>query len=127
MRTAKLIIGIVSIVLFAFIVFQSCATGLANAMNRNSEDMSGTAGVILAFAMLIAGIVGIATRNSKGGGITAAIFYIVAALIGFISLGTFVDLVIWSVISLVFGAVFLIGSLTMKKIPKQQSGPEELP
>ena len=46
MKTAKLVIGIVSIVLFVFIAFQSCAAGMSNALEANGE-MSGTAGLLL--------------------------------------------------------------------------------
>jgi len=114
MKTAKLVIGIISIVLFIIIMFQSCAVGVVNALESNSNDLSGSAGVILAFAMLIAGIIGIAARKSKGAGITAGIFYIVAALVGFVNLGTYGDLIIWSIIAFAFGVVFIIGSIKMK-------------
>ena len=110
MKTAKLIIGIISIVLFIIIMFQSCATGVVNVLESN-DDLSGSAGMLLAFAMLIAGIIGVVARKSRGGSITAGVFYVVAALIGFANLGTFGDLVIWSVVSLAFGIVFIIGSL----------------
>ena len=116
MKTAKLIIGIISIVLFIIVMFQSCAVGVVNTLQSNSDDASGSAGMLLAFAMLIAGIVGIAARKSKGGGITAGIFYVIAALIGFANLGTFGDLVVWSVVSLGFGIVFIFGSLKMKQV-----------
>jgi len=120
MKTAKLIIGIVSIVFFNIIVFQSCAVGVMNFFESNSEDISGTAGILLAFAMLIAGIVGIATRKSKGGGITSGVFYLVGAIIGFENPGAFSDLAIWSVLSLIFGIFFIIGSAIMKKAPISQ-------
>lgn len=66
MKTAKLVIGIISMVLFVLVAFQSCAAGLGNALADNGE-VSGTSGMLLAFCMLIAGIVGVATRKSKGG------------------------------------------------------------
>ncbi|MDR0875822.1 MAG: hypothetical protein LBN12_06395 [Clostridiales Family XIII bacterium] len=118
MKTAKLIIGIVSIVVFVIVMFQSCATGVVNALESNATDASGGGGAVLGIIMLIAGIVGIATRNSKGGGITAGIFYLIGALIGFASLGTYGDLVVWSVISLIFAIVFIVGSVTMKNQTK---------
>ena len=117
MKTAKLVIGIISIVLFVVIMFQSCATGVVNVISNETSDTSGGAGVLLALAMLIAGIIGIAARSSKGGGITAGVFYIVAALVGFANLGTFGDLAVWSVLALIFGAVFVLGSLFSKKQP----------
>ena len=120
MKTAKLIIGIISIVLFIIIMFQSCATGVVNAL-EGSDDVSGSAGVLLAFSMLIAGIIGVAARKSKGGGITAGVFYVVASLIGFANLGTFGDLVIWSVVSLAFGIVFIIGSVRLKNAKKESA------
>jgi len=118
MKTAKLIIGIISIILFIIIIFQSCAAGIVTAIDGIEDDVSGSAGMLLAFAMLIAGIVGLATRKSKGGGITAGAFYVVAAIIGFTNLGVFGDLIVWSIISLIFGIVFIVGSVTMKSEKK---------
>ena len=115
MKTAKLIIGIISIVLFMIIMFQSCATGVVNALDNNSEDISGSAGLLLAIAMLIAGIIGIAARKSKGGSITAGAFYIFGAIIGFANLGTFGDLIVWSVLALLFGLFFILGTLLIKE------------
>jgi len=65
--------------------------------------------------MLIAGIVGIAARKSKGGSITAGAFYIFGAIIGFANLGTFGDLIVWSVIALLFGLFFILGTLLIKE------------
>ena len=73
MKTAKLVIGIISMVLFVLVAFQSCAAGLGNALADNGE-VSGTSGMLLAFCMLIADIVGVATRKSKGGGIVAGVY-----------------------------------------------------
>lgn len=121
MKTAKTIIGIISIVLFVLIMFQSCATGVGNALNENTTDTSGGGGMFVAFLILIAGLVGVATRNSKGGGIAAGIFYLAAALVGFMNLGTFADLMVWSIMSVVFGVIFIVGSLAMKKPAKDIS------
>ena len=88
MKTAKLVIGIVSIVLFVFIAFQSCAAGMSNALEANGE-MSGTAGLLTGILMMTAGIIGIATRNGKkGGAYTAGGFYVAAAAIGFFNAGS---------------------------------------
>ena len=107
MKTAKTVMGIVSIVLFIIILFQSCATGVGNVIEGNETDTSSSGGVFLAFLVLIGGIVGIATKNSRGGGIAAGVFYIIAALIGFTNQGSFGDLIVWSVLSLIFGVLFL--------------------
>lgn len=127
MKTVKLIVGIISIVLFTVIIFQSCATGIVTGISEAfgdesmANDTSGGAGVFLAFCMLIGGIIGVATRNSKAGGIVSGIFYLLAAIIGFANLGVFGDLVVWSVISLIFGLLFIIGSIMIKSPAKDYS------
>ena len=45
MKTAKLVIGIISMVLFVLVAFQSCAAGLGNALADNGE-VSGTSGML---------------------------------------------------------------------------------
>lgn len=117
MKTAKLIIGIVSMVLSVVVMFQSCAAGVVEAI-EDSDGSSGGAGMILAFCFLIAGIVGVVTRNSKGGGITTGVFYAIGGLVGVANIGVFGDLMIWSVLSFVFATVYIIGSLKMPKTPE---------
>ena len=116
MKVAKLVSGIVSIVLFALVIFQSCAAGLSNAMAENGEA-GGSAGLILAVCLLIAGIVGLATRNAdgKGGSITSAAFYILGAIVGFAGAGSYTDLIVWSVISVVFALIYLVSVFLPKK------------
>ena len=58
MKTSKLVVGIISIVLCFLVGLQSCAAGLGNALENNGE-IGGTAGLILALSLLIAGIVAI--------------------------------------------------------------------
>lgn len=125
MKTAKLVIGIISMVLFILIVFQSCAAGMVNAIEDNGES-SGMGGLLLAFFMLIGGIVGTATRKSKGGGIVAGIFYLIAGLVGASSYGdgTYGDLQVWYIMCFLFAAFFIVGSITMKKAPKDKSEAE---
>ncbi|KMY44285.1 membrane protein [Bacillus sp. FJAT-27916] len=114
MKTAKLIVGIISIILFIIITLQSCVAGIGNSLEGNGE-VSGSAGLLLAFCMLIAGIVGISTRKSKGGGITAGIFYAIGGIIAIANVGTYADLKIWAIISFIFAVIFLIGSFYPKK------------
>lgn len=120
MKTTKLVLGIISIVLSVFVLFQSCAAGLGNALSENGES-SGSAGAILAICLLVAGIVGIATRNGKAGGAyTAGGFYIVGGILGFANAGTlYQDLYIWSVLCIIFGIVFIVGTILGKKKENQ--------
>jgi hypothetical protein len=100
-----MIIGILSVIMFIIVMFQSCATNVVNTLGSNTADTSAGGGTLLAFALLIAGITGALGRDSLKATLTAAIIYLVGALIGFISLGTFGDLVVWSIIALIFGAL----------------------
>lgn len=110
--TARLVIGIVSILFFVFITFQSCTVGLGNALMEN-EATSGSQGVIMALAYCIAGIVGIVTRNSvsKGGPIAAAVIYWIGAIFTIGSGDTYEDLPIWGTIAVIFGFVFLYSAI----------------
>lgn len=102
----KKVIGIISIVLFAIITFQSCAAGAYNALSNNKE-VSGTAGFVLALFMLIAGIIALVSKFSKGMTITSIVFYALGGLIGIANVGHYKDLMIWSVLSFIFAALFI--------------------
>lgn len=97
MKTWKLVSGILSIVLFVFVAFQSCAAGLSNALMENGES-GGSGGIMLAVLMLAGGIVSIATRGSegKGGNIALIVLFGLAAFFGFALAGSFSDLNIWA-------------------------------
>ena len=76
MKTAKLVIGIVSIVLALVMLFQSCAANVGSVLATAGTDMSGAIGTFAAILLIVAGIIGIAARKSKGGTIAAFIFYV---------------------------------------------------
>lgn len=114
MKTARLVIGILSMVLFLIISFQSCAVGVGNALAEN-EEVSGSAGLVLAFFMLVAGIIGVAARKSKAGSIVAGVFYALGGLIGIVSAGSYKDLYIWAVLSFIFAVVFILTGILQKK------------
>lgn len=108
MKTWKLVSGIISIVLFLFVTFQSCAVGLANTLEANGEA-SGSAGMIVSILMLAGGIVSIAARNSKkGGNIALIVLFGIASLIGFTMAGSFADLTIWAGWCLICAVLALI-------------------
>lgn len=114
MKTARMIIGIVSIVLFFLVSMQSCAAGIGNALEGNGE-VSGSAGFLLALCMLIAGIVGICCRKVKSGTIVAGVFYAFGGLIGIANVGSYSDLQFWSILSFIFAAVFIITGILQKQ------------
>ena len=103
MKTSKLVVGIISIAL------QSCAAGLSNALESNGE-VSGTAGVLLAISFLVAGIVAICTRNGGKGGYVSTGFYVFFGLIAMMMAGSYADLTIWAVLSIIFGIICAVAT-----------------
>lgn len=102
----KKVIGIISIVLFVLVSFQSCAAGIGNALEK-SKVSSGSAGFLLAVCMLIAGIIAIISKTSKGMTITSIVFYAIGGLVGICNIGIFKDLQIWSILSFIFAALLI--------------------
>lgn len=115
----RLAIGIISILLFVLVAFQSCAAGVSNALEENGET-SGSSGLLLAIFMLAAGIVGIVTRNSKNGAgsIVTAVLYILGGIIGLSGAGSYADLNIWGILCIIFGVFFIFASILNKKKTK---------
>lgn len=111
MKTWKLVSGILSIILFVVVSLQSCAAGIYNALDENDE-VSGSAGIIVAIMMLAGGIVSISTRKgSKGGNIALIVLFGIGALFGFTLAGSYADLNIWAfwcLINVVLAIVSLI-------------------
>lgn len=124
MKIWKLVAGILSMVLFVLVTFQSCAAGLSNALEENGEA-SGSAGIILAVLMLVGGIVSVATRKAKGKGANIALIILfgLAGLVGITNYGSFSDLAIWSVWCFINAAMAIIAIVTGKK--KDDNTPEE--
>lgn len=115
MKTWKLVSGILSIVLFIIVAFQSCAAGLANTLEENGES-GGSAGIIVAIMMLAGGIVSIATRKgSKGGNIALIVLFGIATIVGFALAGSYADLNIWAGWCLINAVIAVICLITSKK------------
>lgn len=58
MKTWKLVSGILSIILFVVVSFQSCAVGIGNTLGETGE-VGGSGGIVLSILMLAGGIVSI--------------------------------------------------------------------
>ena len=115
MKTWKLVSGILSIVVFFMVAFQSCASGIGNAMAENGE-VSGSAGIIVAIMILSGGIVSIATRKGgKGGNIALIVLFGIGALFGYVLAGSFSDLNIWATWCLVNVILAIISLVKHKK------------
>mgnify|MGYP004520302911 FL=1 len=115
MKTWKLVSGILSMILFVIVTFQSCAAGVSNSLEANGET-SGSAGVLVAILMLAGGIVSVATRNAekKGGNIALIILFGLAALVGFTGFGSFSDLAIWAGWCLINAILAVVAIVTKK-------------
>lgn len=113
MRTWKLVSGILSIIMFVIVTFQSCAAGISNALEDNGE-VSGSAGVIVAIMLLVGGIVSIAGRKgNKGENIALIVLYGIGALFGFSLAGSYTDLNVWAawcLICVIFAIISLVKS-----------------
>ena len=122
MKTLKLVLGILSIAVTFFVIFQSCAAGVGNALADNGE-VSGSAGIMVAIALATGGIVMLATRKGgKGGAIACILLYGIGSLLGFVNAGSYSDLYIWSGFCLVLAVINAI-SLFLK--PKAPAATEE--
>lgn len=121
MKTWKLVSGILSIVLFVVVSFQSCAAGLGNALSENGES-SGSGGIFVAIFMLSGGIVSIATRKSKGkgGNIALIVLFGLASFVGFALAGSFKDLNIWAFWCLINAILAVVAMIRNKKDVKEE-------
>ena len=114
--TAKLSLGILSMVLFVLVAFQSCAAGLGNALSNNGEA-SGSFGFLVALNLLITGIIAVAARKSakKLPWIISAVLlwlnYFYAKIFG----GSYGDLVVWGFLSFALGVFYLFSAVRSKK------------
>ena len=122
MKTWKLVSGILSIVLFLIVGFQSCVVGAANSLEQNGE-VSGSAGFIVAIMLLAGGIVSIVARKgSKGGNIALIVLYGIGTLFGYTMAGSYGDLTIWATWCLV---CVIMAIVSLVKKPKKTEATQE--
>jgi len=109
MKTLRIVIGIICCVLSIVILFQSCVVGIGNTLTDDNGETSGISGFIVAIFMLIAGIVGIAGRNSNGAILTSGIFFLVAGEIGTTGdCSSFGDLIYWGNLCYIFCVLYIL-------------------
>ena len=124
MKVWKLVSGILSIIFFALVAFQSCAAGIGDAIVEATGETSnaGGSGMLVAGLMLAGGIVSIATRKSpkKGGNISLIILFGIAALVGFTGAGFFQDLVIWAGWCAINAILAIVALVTNKNVPTNE-------
>ena len=108
--TGRLIVGIVSVVLSILVLMQSCTVAGLGAFVGEDAFASGFGGMVIAFFMLIAGIVDMATRKSvgKAGCIVSIVFYALAALVGAVCAADFPDLGVYAGLCFAFALVDVV-------------------
>lgn len=116
MKTWKLVSGILSIILFVVVSFQSCAVGIGNTLGETGK-VGGSGGIVLSILMLAGGIVSIATRNTKGkgGNIALVILFGLATFFGFVMAGSYSDLKIWASWCLINAILAVVAIVKSKK------------
>lgn len=114
MTTWKLISGIISMVLCAILMLQSCLVGVGDVIAMDGSN-GGAAGTIVALLMLCGGIVSVVVRKGgKGGNIALIALFGIAALIGFANADDFPDLSFWSIWCVACGALAIIALIRVK-------------
>lgn len=116
MKIWKLVSGILSMILFILVAFQSCAAGMVNALENNGGS-SGSVGILVGILMLAGGIVSVSTRKSQGNGgnIALIILFGLAALMGFAGYGNYSDLVVWAFWCLINAILAIVAMIKNKK------------
>ncbi|MDW7655662.1 MAG: AmiS/UreI family transporter [Bacillota bacterium] len=104
----KTIIGIICLIIFIIIFLQSCAVGCVNLFEENTEDTTAGVGLFVAFFYLVIGIVSTAGRSNRGASLAVSIISAITAIIGFSTSGTYVDLIVWSSLSVILAVLYLI-------------------
>lgn len=124
MKTAKLVIGIITLIFSVMVLLQSCAAGLGDAIQAEGGT-SGGSGMLVGFLMIAGGIVSIAARRSKGGAVACTILFGLAAIIGLTASGIFADLKIWGGWCLILSVVHMISVFTQFKNPAPQEAEKQ--
>lgn len=119
MKVTKLVVGILQIVIAAYIVFQSMTVGIAHAM-EDSNDVGGTSGMITAILFLTTGIVYISTRKSQklGGDIAGLIMMLITWIVAINNAHDYSDLQIWGWLAFIIGVGFFVWHLIVNKKTK---------
>lgn len=121
MKNWKLISGILSIVLAAFVFFQSMASGFYDSVS-NGDGTGMASGAIVGLLLIAGGIVSIVTKKStaKGGNIALIVLYGIAALIGFFASGSYSDLQVWGGWCLICAVIAVISLVKNNKNNKSK-------
>lgn len=120
MKTTKLVVGILQILIAVMILVQSCAVGLGHAMEDKTSDAGGGVGIFVAILFLATGITYLASRKSLklGGDIAGLIMMLIAWVMGIANAHDYQDLLIWGWLAFIIGVGFFVWHLMVNKKAK---------
>jgi len=107
----RVLVGVISLVIYFPMVFYSCTQGIANTFSDRG-DGGFVIFQIVSVLFLVAGIVSLACKKSKGGTIAAGVIFMISGLYTLNSIhgreDEFPVYFAWMCITLIFGVVMLI-------------------
>ncbi|QNQ83738.1 hypothetical protein FP435_04415 [Lactobacillus sp. PV037] len=118
MKTTKLVVGILQIVIAVFITFQACIVGIGKISGNSITHLSGgSAGLLCAILYLATGIVYICTHNKKkmAGDIACLIMMLIAWFVSIVNASTFSDLALWGWLAFIIGIGFFVWHLILNR------------
>lgn len=120
MKTTKLVVGILQILMAVMILVQSCAVGASHAMEDKTSDAGGSVGFIVAILFLATGITYLASRKSLklGGDIAGLIMMLIAWVMGIVNAHDYQDLLIWGWLAFIIGVGFFVWHFMVNKKAK---------
>lgn len=115
MKIARLIIGVISLLLCVIITLQSCGAGIVNAF-LSTGGSDGTAGLFLVFCWIIGAIILICTRKGGIGPPIAGMFYIIGGMVAIANAGIFMDLYVWAILGYLVSVFLSVTSIVEEVI-----------
>lgn len=116
MKVTRILIGVLSIVISAYMFFQASLVGV---FFNGTGDISGSMGALVAVFILIAGIAALASGNSTGGTMFSGVMHALGGVIGIVTMnvygGAYGDLLVWSGVAAIFGIIMLFCAIQMGK------------
>ncbi len=121
MKTTKLVVGILQILLSVMILVQSCAVGVSHAMEDKTSDVGGGIGFFVAILFLATGITYLASRKSAtlGGDIAGLVMMLIAWAFGIANAHDYQDLLIWGWLAFIIGVGFFVWHIVINKKAKE--------
>ena len=115
-QTTKLVIGIISFVIFCVISFQSCAVSLLYAFG-GADVFSMSCGYVSALCFCAGGVLAIVARNKTEKPINyiCAGFYWLVYFFSRFGMKDYPDLEIWGYLAFAFGCIFIFAVSNNKK------------